>query len=164
MDYPTLTFNASSKTLYVGGNTGKTAKLSVSSTPSVTKTVTYTSSNPNVASVTNAGQLTAKKVGTTTVTATVTAGDKTKKLTKTFTVKKAYIKFTSKKASLKVKKTAKFKVKGYGVKLSGVKWTSNKPAVLSVNNSGKVVAKKKGTATITAKSGKFKVTYKVTVK
>ena len=102
--------------------------------------------------------------GTTTVTATVTAGDKTKKLTKTFTVKKAYIKFTSKKASLKVKKTAKFKVKGYGVKLSGVKWTSNKPAVLSVNNSGKVVAKKKGTATITAKSGKFKVTYKVTVK
>ena len=163
-DYPTLTFNASSKTLYVGGNTGKTAKLSVSSTPSITKTVTYTSSNPNVASVTNAGQLTAKKAGTTTVTATVTAGDKTKKLTKTFTVKKSYIKFTSKKASLKVKKTAKFKVKGYGVKLSGVKWTSNKPAVLSVNNSGKVVAKKKGTATITAKSGKFKVTYKVTVK
>ena len=119
MDYPTLTFNASAKTLYVGGNTGKTAKLSVSSTPSITKTVTYTSSNPNVASVTNAGQLTAKKAGTTTVTATVTAGDKTKKLTKTFTVKKAYIKFTSKKASLKVKKTAKFKVKVYGVKLSG---------------------------------------------
>ena len=162
--YPTLTFIASAKTLYVGGNTGKTAKLSVSSTPSVTKNVTYISSNPNVASVTNAGQLTAKKAGTTTVTATVTAGDKTKKLTKTFTVKKAYIKFTSKKASLKVKKTAKFKVKGYGVKLSGVKWTSNKPAVLSVNNSGKVVAKKKGTAIITAKSGKFKVTYKVTVK
>lgn len=163
-EYPTLTFNASTKTLYVGGNTGKTAKLSVSSTPSVTKTVTYVSSNPNVASVTNAGQITAKKVGTTTITATVTAGDKTKKLTKTFTVKKAYIKFTSKKASLKVKKTAKFKVKGYGVKLSGVKWTSSKPAVLSVNKSGKVTANKKGTATITAKSGKFKVTYKVTVK
>lgn len=110
------------------------------------------------------GILTAKKAGTTTVTATITSGDKTKTLTKTFTVKKAYIKFTSKRASLKVKKTAKFKVKGYGVKLSNVKWSSNKPAVLAVNNSGKVTAKKKGKAVITAKIGKYKVTYKVTVK
>lgn len=161
--YPTLKFNASATTLYAGGNTGKTAKLSVSASPSITKEVTYTSSNPGVAETSN-GILTAKKAGTTTVTATITSGDKTKTLTKTFTVKKAYIKFTSKKASLKVKKTAKFKVKGYGVKLSNVKWSSNKPAVLAVNNSGKVIAKKKGKAVITAKMGKYRVTYKVTVK
>lgn len=45
-----------------------------------------------------------------------------------------------------------------------MKWSSNKPAVLAVNNSGKVTAKKKGKAVITAKIGKYKVTYKVTVK
>lgn len=162
--YPSFTLNTSASTLYVGGNTGKTAKLSVSLTPSVKKDVTYTSSDTKVASVTTDGQISAKKAGTATITATVTSGDKTKKLTKKITVKKAYIKFTSKKATLKVKKTAKFKVKGYGVKLSSIKWTSNKPDVLSVNNSGKVTAKKKGTAVITAKSGNLKVTYKVTVK
>ena len=118
------------------------------------KEVTYTSSNPGVAETAMVfSQL--KKPVLTTVTATITSGDKTKTLTKNIYSQESYIKFTSKKL-LKVKKTAKFKVKGYGVKLSNVKWSSNKPAVLAVNNSGKVIAKKKGKAVITAKMGKYK--------
>lgn len=39
-----------------------------------------------------------------------------------------------------------------GGKVSNVRWSSNKPSVASVNQKGKVLAKKNGTATITAKT------------
>ena len=63
-----------------------------------------------------------------------------------------------------VKKSSTFKVKGSGVKTSNVKWTSSKPSVLSINSKGKATGKKAGTAKITAKCGKFKVTTTVKVK
>lgn len=46
----------------------------------------------------------------------------------------------------------------------GVKWSSNKKSVAAVNQAGKVTAKKKGTAVITATVGTAKYTCKVTVK
>ena len=57
-----------------------------------------------------------------------------------------------------------YKVTGSGVNTSKVKLTSSNPSVLSVNAKGKVTAKKTGTAKITAKCGKFKVSVKVKVK
>lgn len=58
--------------------------------------------------------------------------------------------------------------KSYTLRLTGttqkVKWSSSKKSVAAVSSKGKVTAKKKGTATITAKVGSKKYTCKVTVK
>ena len=45
-----------------------------------------------------------------------------------------------------------------------VRWKSSKPGVVSVSAKGKITAKKPGKATITARSGKKKQKYRVTVK
>lgn len=46
----------------------------------------------------------------------------------------------------------------------GVKYTSSNASVAAVSNSGKITAKKAGTATITAKSNRTTAKYKITVK
>lgn len=71
-------------------------------------------------------------------------------------------------ASVQLNKTAVTIVKGktYTLKVKNakkVKWSSSKKSVATVNSKGKVTAKKKGTATITAKVGKKKYKCKVTV-
>lgn len=69
----------------------------------------------------------------------------------------------------KLNKTKIILVKGqsYQLKLSGVKgkikWSSSKKSTVSVSSNGKISAKKKGTATITAKADSKKYTCKVTV-
>lgn len=70
---------------------------------------------------------------------------------------------------VKINATKKTLVKGqtYTLKVSGtkkkVKWSTGKKSVSTVNSKGKVTAKAKGTATITAKVGSKKYTCKVTV-
>ena len=91
-------------------------------------------------------------------------GDITKTVTKTIKVKKAYIKLTKKKKTLKTKKKYTYKAKGYGIKASSIKWSSSNKSVLSISKKGKAVAKKTGKATVTAKYKKIKATVKVTVK
>lgn len=73
----------------------------------------------------------------------------------------AATKISKKKATLKVGQTLQLKVTGTKKK---AKWTSSKKSVATVSPKGRVKAKKKGTATITAKVGKKKYTCKVTVK
>ena len=70
-------------------------------------------------------------------------------------------KINKKKATLKVGQTLQLKVTGTKGK---VKWKSSKKSVATVSSKGRVKAKKKGSATITAKIGKKKYTCKVTVK
>ncbi len=65
------------------------------------------------------------------------------------------------KLTLIVKKSATLKVTN---SKKSVTWSSSNPKVASVSRKGKVTAKKKGTATITAKTGKKKLKCKVTVK
>lgn len=65
------------------------------------------------------------------------------------------------KITLLTKKTVVLKVTNTKKK---VKWSSSNPRVASVGSKGKVTAKKKGTAKITAKIGKKKLVCKVTVK
>ena len=66
-----------------------------------------------------------------------------------------------KKVTLIVGNKTKLKLKNNKKK---VKWSSSKRTVAIVSSKGVVTAKKKGTATITAKTGKKKYTCKVTVK
>lgn len=157
--------SASKSTIYTGGNKDKTAQMKLSGLTGASYTVTYKSSKPSVASVNSKGKVTAKKKGSTKITATLKIGNTTKTLTKTIKVKKAYLKFSKKKTSLKRKKSYKYKVKTYGIKSSSVRFKSSKSSVLKINKkSGKAVTKKKGTAKITAYYKKAKVTVKVKVK
>ena len=128
--------------------------------------VTWKSSNKKVATVSSKGKITAKKLGTATITATtdnkLTAKVKIKvtveptklKLNKTGTVKLK----KGKKLQLKTKLTPK-------ASAADLIWESSKPKVATVSSKGKVTAKKAGTTTITVKTInglKAKVKIKVT--
>ena len=160
--HPNIKLVSSRSTIYAGGDKANTSKLSINT--SVGYTVSYSSSDSSIASVDQSGNVKAKKAGKAKITADITANGETFQLNKNITVKKASIKFSKKKASIKVNKTTTFKVTGSGVNTSKVKWTSSKPSVLAINSKGKATAKKAGTAKITAKCGKFKVSVKVKVK
>ena len=71
------------------------------------------------------------------------------------------IKISKKKKTLRVGDKYTLKITGTSKK---VKWTSSNKKVATVNSKGKVKAKKKGTATITAKVGGKKYKCKITVK
>ena len=71
------------------------------------------------------------------------------------------IKINKKKKTLRVGDKYTLKITGTSKK---VKWTSSNKKVATVNSKGKVKAKKKGTATITAKVGGKKYKCKITVK
>lgn len=72
----------------------------------------------------------------------------------------ASISLSAKKITLVKGKSKILKVKGTKKKVT---WSSSKKSVATVNAKGKVTAKKKGTATITARIGTKKLTCKVTV-
>lgn len=74
---------------------------------------------------------------------------------------KSKIKISNSKITLTVRQSKTLKVKGTKKK---PKWSSSKKSVATVSKKGKVVAKKAGRATITAKIGKKKYKCKVTVK
>ncbi len=76
----------------------------------------------------------------------------------------AKIKLSKKRLTLKVGKSTKLKLKKGKKVLKTVKWSSTKRTVATVNNKGKVVAVKKGTAVINAKYKKKTYKCKVVVK
>lgn len=160
-----ISMSASKSTIYAGGNKDNTSQLTISGIAETGATVSYKSSKTSIASVNSKGKVTAKKKGAATITATIKIGNTTKTLTRKITVKKAYLKFSKKKTSLRVKKSYTYKVKGYGIKTSSVRYKSSKPSVLAVKaKTGKATAKKKGTAKITASYKKAKISVKVKVK
>ena len=127
--------------------------------------VTWKSSKKSVVSVSADGKITGKKRGTAIITATTENGKKT---TCRVTVKKAPKKITTKVTAktLKKGKTWKMKVSFPGKAASyQVTFRSNKKKVATVSANGKIKARKKGTAVITARAynGK-KVKVKITVK
>lgn len=130
----------------------KTATVKATVVPKgQTATLKWTTSNAKVVTVKN-GKLTAKKVGTATITAKTSNG---KKATCKVTVKPqpTGIKLSKTSLTLNVGKSSTLKatVSPTNAISKSVKWTSSNTAVASVKN-GKVTAKKAGTATITAKT------------
>lgn len=130
-----------------------------------TDKVVYTSQNPSVATVNDAGKITAKAAGKTKIT--VKAGSKEKTIAVTVTKKAVKVK------SLKMKKAALTMNKGtqtyvsYKVNPTGatttLKWKSSNKNVAAVDQTGKIVAKKAGKATITVTANGKKATVKVSV-
>ena len=141
---------------------GGKAKINVTSKPTkAKKTVTWSSSNKKIASVSSSGVVTGKKAGKVRITAKAKAN---KKVKKSITIKVKDLKATS----VKLNKTSilnhyfcsgtekyQLSAKVYGPKgfyNQGVVWTSSNPDIARVNSKGLVKFNSKtGTVTITAR-------------
>ena len=146
--------------------TGKKYTLKPVVTPSNSQEkVTYKSSNAKIATVSSTGVITAKKIGK--VTITVQSGKQ--KATVTLTVKKApalkAIKNVPPKKTITKGKTYTLKPQLYpSGAIAKITYTTSNKSIATVDSKGKITAKKKGTAVITVKAGKFTAKCKVTVK
>ena len=166
-----MTLKVTTKTIDIKGKSVISVKSVKPSKAS--KAVTFKTSNKKIATVTSKGVVTGKKSGKVKITATSKANKKLKKIV-TITVKNlkpTKLTLSATKATLKTgsTKTLKATVKPTGV-YCPVKYTTSNKTVATVSTSGKITAKKSGTATITAKatqksaSGKYlKAACKVTV-
>ncbi len=160
---------------------GETQQLTATVSPSnaTNKTVTWTSSDENVATVNEEGLVTAVKAGTATITAK--AGEKTATCTVTVNEKVVEeepkpeeptvvpvteITLNQSTLDLEVEETATLTatVSPEDATDKAVTWTSSDENVATVNEEGLVTAVKAGTATITAKAGEVTATCTVTVK
>lgn len=138
-------------------NVGSTKRLSASFSPEnvSNKTINWTSSDSKIATVDISGLVTANKVGTATITAINRSSGK--KATCTVTVKQPIksisLSDTSKTLNIDGSYTLTVKYNPSNASYQKVTWSSSKPNVVSVDkNTGKLTAKKIGTATITAKA------------
>ena len=141
----------SEKTLRMGVKEKVQLKATVSPQGASQK-VTWKSSKKSVAAVSKNGKLTAKRPGTAKITVTTENG---KKATCKVVVKKAPKKLTAKVTNKTLKKGKSFQVKVNLPKNTAsykIRYTSSKKSVASVNANGKVTAKKRGRAVITAKT------------
>ena len=152
---------------------GQTATLQATVLPEQAsdKTVTFESSDTTVLTVDASGKISAKKEGSATVTAK--SADGKVKATCTVTVKAKIVSVSSitlDKTSLTLEEgqtaTLQATVLPSNATNKKVTFESSNTAVLTVDASGKISAKKAGSATVTAKSadGKVKATCIITVK
>lgn len=150
--------------------TGETVTLAATIAPenAANKSLAWKSSDIKVASVTQDGKVTAKKVGKAVITVS-TANGKTATCNVTVKAPAVAVKKVSlseKKATLGVKEkfTLKAVVAPSNATKKTITWKSDKPGVASVTSKGMVTAKKAGAAKITATAGGRKATCKITVK
>ncbi len=150
--YGFIFLSAYEKTLKIG----ETYCLSVIASGS--KKPTFTSSDSKVASVNTYGKITAKKAGSTTITAKSKNAEASCKITVTKT------KVTLNQTSLTLENGESAVLSAASSTGHKVTWKSAKTSIASVNENGKVTAKKPGTTTVTAKVDGTSVNCKVTVK
>lgn len=151
---------ASTATAYIG------YKKSVASKPLQDikdYTISYSTSNKKIATVSSSGKVSGVKEGTVTITTKIKAFDQTITYKTKVTVKKPYVKFTASTTKLKVGEKYTFKAKGYGA-TGDVTFKVSDSSIASISKtSGKLTAKKKGTVTVTATIDGVKKTVKVKV-
>lgn len=125
--------------------TGQTIQLKVNG---VKRKARWTSSNKSVATVTQKGKVSAKKKGTTTVTAKIGK----KKYACKVTVESPKLS----KTSITVKNGKTYQLKMQNTKQK-YKWSSKNKSIATVTSKGKVTGKKTGTTYIYAKSASGKI-------
>lgn len=163
----TITSANGSKTVDTGDTLQLTAKVSPSNASDTS--VTWSSSSTGIAKVSTAGLVTGVATGTAVITAKANDGSN-KSATFTVTVTKKVTSITLNKTTLNIKTGATeqltAKVQPTDATNSKVTWSSNKPTVAEVDQTGMITAKQEGSAVITVKaqdgSGKT-ATCKVTV-
>lgn len=146
----TVSLARTNGSVYVKGRT--TVKSTIKNGKGKT---TYKSNNTGVAKVSSTGVVTGVKKGTAVITVTNNRVSRTFKVT----VKNPTLNRTT--LNLKAKKNYTLKVQG---KIGKVTFKSSNTKVAIVNAKGKVVAKKKGNATITVKANGITLKCKVKVK
>lgn len=147
-----VTLNASSKTLTVGG----TYSLLKSKSPSISKGITWTSSNKNIATVDSTGKVTAKNLGKCTIKAKCANGS-TKSCT--IIVNKKTVSYILKGSSKSLKSYAQY-ASGY----STGKWSSSNKGIATVTSKGTIKGIKAGTCKVYLKTSARTYTFNVTVK
>ena len=145
-----ITLDATTATLYEGGT--KQLKATIAPADASDKTMTWTSSNNGVATVSASGVVAAVKKGTATITVTTVNG---KKASCTVTVNSKYPDaITVSASSLKLyegdSQKLEAKLTPDNAEVKTVTWKSSSTAVATVANDGTVRAVKAGTANITA--------------
>lgn len=159
-----ITTTTKSLTLAKGATYKKLAS-SIAVTPVTSKEkVTYSSSNKKVATVSSKGVIKAKKAGTAKIT--VKSGSKKVVVTVKVTGVKT-TKLSGVPATKKIAKGKSFKIKAAATPKNTdekITFKSSNKKVATVTSKGVVKGLKKGTATITVRSGSKKMTCKVTVK
>ena len=132
----------------------------------LTHAVTWTSSDPTVATVTAQGVVTALRTGTATITAA--AHDQSGAVTLTVVVPVASVVISGTKSEplevgLTLQLTAAVKDAAGNTLTRPVTWTSANPTIATVDAAGLVTGVGRGTATITAAAGKVSATASVRV-
>ena len=155
--------NKSTATLKVNA----TLQLSVTISPSsaTNKSVTWTSNNTKVATVSSTGKVTAKLPGTATILVKTVDGGKTATCKVTVTQPVSSVKLNKTILTLYKGKTYQLKVTINPSNASNKKvtWKSSNTKVATVNSTGKITAKGKGTAYLTVSSVDGKKTAKCQV-
>ncbi len=148
-----ITLSKTSVTLYEGETCTLTATGEYSS-------LTWDSSNTNVATVSSSGKITAISKGT----ATITARSAYASATCTVTVQEKSVVYT---VSLNTSSVTLYVGNTYSLTATtncpSLTWSSSKTSVATVSSSGKITAVSAGTATITAKYGTASASCTVTV-
>ena len=159
-----ISLDKESITLEEGNST--TLIATVKPNDATDKTVAWSSSNTSIVTVDQSGKVIAVNEGSATITAK--AGEK--RATCSVTVKKNVIAVTSvtlNKTELSLNKgqseTLTAAVKPDDATDKTVAWSSSNTSIVTVDQSGKVIAVNEGSATITAKAGEKRATCSVTV-
>ena len=128
------------------------------------KTVTWSSSDSNVATVDESGKVAAVKIGGAIITAK--AGEKTTECVVTVCIPVTSIELDKTNLVLKPgeKATLVAIIKPDDATDKTVTWDSSDSEIVTVDENGNVIAIKDGSATITAKIGEYSATCSVTVK
>ena len=150
-----VTLNRSTAALTVGNTENLTATVNPSN--ATNKNVTWSSNNTTVATVSSAGVVTARAVGTATITVTTTDGSKTANCVVTVTavtVPTSGITLNKDSTSIAVGSTETLTatVTPPAATNQKVVWSSNNTAVATVSSTGVVTARTVGTAIIFAET------------
>lgn len=158
-----VTLDRSTLTLVVGQEAVLTA--TVAPDDAENRTVAWSSSDPSIATVSDAGKVKAIALGSATITASAGGG---KSATCTVTVDPTPVEsVTLDQTELTLKRsqnaTLTATVLPDDAAFPAVGWTSSDPSIAAVSDAGTVTAVKPGTATITAEAGGLSATCAVTV-
>lgn len=130
-------------------NESTTVQANVTPSNASRPDISWSSSNPEIATVEANGTITAKKAGTVTITAAAEDGSGIRGAC-TITVVKPVVRLNAKKTKLQVRKsTTALKASGLQKGDRIKEWKSSNKRVAAVTKKGKITAKKTGTAKIT---------------
>ena len=159
-----ITLSATSLSLKLGDS--RTLTATVTPSDATDSQVTWSSSDPSVATVSDQGEVTAVRAGNCTITAT--AGGKSAACTVTVSAKEIPVeRITLSSTSLSLKEGDSHRltatVTPSDATDSQVTWSSSDPSVATVSDQGEVTAVRAGNCTITATAGGKSATCTVTV-